>query len=545
MAKFDYKKWVTENKHGKLNEQAGSATVQIKNCNSSSTTTLCLPNASNYSIGHQFKHQTAQGVKTGFLQSVTQQGCSAGQGGFYSNINIIEDPYVGACANNNITPDIPDTGGPTPTGSVDTETMCVGCEMVPNTNGLTLPGSTYAPQFVASGEVSTVAYSSLGFQVNGGNGPSPSGYCGGNEPFSPFSVVGSNDFANNITSICAASASMYDSPEEPIEEEIMCVGCEMVPNTNGLTLPSYNGGTYTPQFVASGEVATIPYSSLDYQVNGGNGPLSTGYCGAMEFSPFSVVGSNDFADNVTSICASSGSMYGSPEPIEEPTGSFGTTGNYTVFDYPSGWEVTQWTVEFVEMVLDHPNPCNFLQGRINNFSNKLQGDIGPLQQNLLMQKLAVCEELLILTGCNNLQEQSKKYKLDPKAVDVLKKMTSRLKGLSSKGKRIKRRNEDQISKLKNIIRETILELQEIENVSGQSCYYTNSGGAEENQDPNYCAQAGQPCTSGSDTERCICDCTGGSNPGVLRKPSKGIKRAPKRVAISNPTRGIRGKRLKK
>jgi hypothetical protein len=88
---------------------------------------------------------------------------------------------------------------------------------------------------------------------------------------------------------------------------------------------------------------------------------------------------------------------------------------------------------------------------------------------------------------------------------------------------------NQISKLKNIIRETILELQEIENVGGQSCYYTNSGGAEENQDPNYCAQAGQPCTSGSDTERCICDCTGGSNPGVLRKPSK----------------GIRGKRLKK
>ena len=392
MAKFDYKKWVTENKHGKLNEQAGSATVQIKNCDSNSSTTLCLPNASNYSIGHQFKYQTAQGVKTGFLQSIVQQGCSAGQGAIYDNISIIEDPYVGACANNNITPDIPDTGGPTPTGSVDTETMCVGCEMVPNTNGLTLPsysGGTYTPSFVASGEVLTIAYGDL--DINSYSFPDPtvnSGYCGymdggTNQYYSKFAVPGgsfNNGFADNVTSICAASASMYGSPEEPIEEptgsvdtEIMCIGCEMVPNTNGLTLPSYSGGTYTPSFVASGEVATIPYNSLDYQVNGGNGPYSSGYCGAMEpFSGFSVVGSNDFADNVTSICAASGSMYGSPEePIEEPTGSFGTTGNYTVFDYPSGWEVTQWTVEFVEMILDHPNPCNFLQGRVNNFLNQL------------------------------------------------------------------------------------------------------------------------------------------------------------------------------
>ena len=105
---------------------------------------------------------------------------------------------------------------------------------------------------------------------------------------------------------------------------------------------------------------------------------------------------------------------------------------------------------------------------------------------------------------------------------------------------------NQISKLKNIIRETILELQEIENVSGGGkCRYTNSGGAEETGNPNYCPNLGEECEPGSDTERCICDCTGGSNPGVLRKPSKGIKRAPKRVAISNPTRGIRGKRLKK
>ena len=471
MAKFDYKKWVTENKHGKLNEQAGTMCYA---CQTPDGTGI-------YGMSRPLGAASIDGgtIITTPLSTLQQQSGYTTGGGAIANGSYIGDPNFSGissgCGLGSATgyfydqafvtgycpsvgsDDVPDTGGPTPTGSIDTE------------------------------------------------------------------------------------------PTGSVDTEIMCVGCEMVPNTNGLTLPSYGGGTYTPQFVASGEVATIPYNSLDYQVNGGNGPYSSGYCGAMEpFSGFSVVGSNDFADNVTSICAASGSMYGSPEePIEEPTGSFGTSGNYTVFDYPSGWEVTQWTVEFVEMILDHPNPCNFLQGRINNFSNQLQGDIGPLQQNLLMQKLAVCEELLILTGCNNLQEQRKKYKLDPKAADILKKIAPRLKGLSSKGKRKKRRNEDQISKLKNIIRETILELQEIENVSGQSCYYTNSGGAEENQDPNYCAQAGQPCTAGSDTERCICDCTGGSNPGVLRKPSKGIKRAPKRVAISNPTRGIRGKRLKK
>ena len=131
MAKFNYKKWVTENKHNNLNEQAGSATVKIRNCGGSSTYTLCLPNASNYDLGHQFKYQTAQGVRTGFLQSIVQQGCSAPGGGFYTNIDTIEDPYVGACANNNITPDVPDTGGPV-TGSATSSfgeslVMCFAC----------------------------------------------------------------------------------------------------------------------------------------------------------------------------------------------------------------------------------------------------------------------------------------------------------------------------------------------------------------------------------------------------------------------------------
>jgi hypothetical protein len=464
MAKFDYKKWVTENKYGKLDEQAGSATVQIRNCNNSSATTLCLPNASNYSIGHQFKHQTAQGVKTGFLQSVTQQGCSAGQGAFYNNINIIEDPYVGACATNNITPDIPDTGGPTPTGSNGGS---------PLTGSDAITGSqTYGTQ------TCYYCYQGTVVQATGSSNPEAAMYIFDSD----CNVVGENVMGDStFGSYLGAQLYMTDS--------------------------TTFGGTINPNQLTG----TTP-ASWQWTTN------------------------PDACEETTSP---TGSNSGG-----EPTGSFGTAGDYTAFDYPSGWEVTQWTVGFIDMVINHPNPCNFLQGRIDNFSGQLQGNIGPLQQNLLMQKLAVCQELFVLVGCGSLQEQSKKYKLDPKAASILKKMAPKLKGLASRSKGVKKESK-KISTLKNIIRETILELQEIENVSGQSCYYTNSGGAEENQDPNYCAQAGQPCTAGSDTERCICDCTGGSNPGVLRKPSKDIKRAPKRVAISNPTRGIRGKRLKK
>ena len=117
MAKFNYKKWITENKHGKLDEQAGSATVKLRRCNGSTTSTFCLPNASNYNIGHQFRIQTFQGAKNVFLQSVVQQGCSAPGGGNYSNVNIIEDPYVGACPNNNIIPNVPSDGSGGITGS--------------------------------------------------------------------------------------------------------------------------------------------------------------------------------------------------------------------------------------------------------------------------------------------------------------------------------------------------------------------------------------------------------------------------------------------
>ena len=140
-------------------------------------------------------------------------------------------------------------------------------------------------------------------------------------------------------------------------------------------------------------------------------------------------------------------------------GSFGTTGNYTVFDYPSGFDVTDWTANFIDMIINHPNPCNFLAQRIGQFytamGNQISFDIngnianpqdlivGPLQANMLMQKLVVCVELynMFCLG-TNLQEQSgnigqivqtaKNIKMDPKVRGIVRKAITRLRDKMSK-----------------------------------------------------------------------------------------------------------------
>ena len=143
-------------------------------------------------------------------------------------------------------------------------------------------------------------------------------------------------------------------------------------------------------------------------------------------------------------------------------GSFGTSGNYTVFDYPSGFDVTQWTASFIDMIINHPNPCNFLTQRITQFNNQLSAGVGPLQANQLMQKIAVCQELYQMVGCGGMNEQIsgvKKYKLDPKAAAVIRRMAPKLRGLASKGRGVKKESK-KISALKRIIKETLSELQE-------------------------------------------------------------------------------------
>ena len=125
-----------------------------------------------------------------------------------------------------------------------------------------------------------------------------------------------------------------------------------------------------------------------------------------------------------------------PPPDPDQEGSFGTAGNYTVFDYPPAFNPSDWTANFISMIINHPNPCNFLTQRITQFNNQLTtGNVGPLQANQLMQKIAVCQELYQMVGCGGMNEQIsgiERYKLDPKAAAVIKRMAPKLKGLASK-----------------------------------------------------------------------------------------------------------------
>ena len=131
-----------------------------------------------------------------------------------------------------------------------------------------------------------------------------------------------------------------------------------------------------------------------------------------------------------------------PDPVDPDTGeeegSFGTMGNYTVFDYPPAFNPSDWTANFIDMIINHPNPCNFLTQRITQFNTQLvTGNVGPLQANQLMQKIAVCQELFQMVGCGGMNEQIsgiKRYKLDPKAAAVIKRMAPQLRGLASRGR---------------------------------------------------------------------------------------------------------------
>ncbi len=139
-------------------------------------------------------------------------------------------------------------------------------------------------------------------------------------------------------------------------------------------------------------------------------------------------------------------------------GTFGIGTGGAGFNYPGGWDAGNWTNNFVNMILNHPNPCNFLTNQLQNFINQLFGGfngnvnfdingnitppgaaaVGVLQANLLMQKIVVVYELMGMVGCGNLEEQDvnmssiRNIKMDPKAKDALRKSADKLKGLATK-----------------------------------------------------------------------------------------------------------------
>ena len=131
------------------------------------------------------------------------------------------------------------------------------------------------------------------------------------------------------------------------------------------------------------------------------------------------------------------------------------------FNYPSGFDVVNWTTTFVSNMMNHPNPCNFLNQRYNQFLGTLQaGGIGILQTNMTYQKLAVVYFLLgnDYTGCvypspdpaitlltspvtvmpqgpnPNLQEQRGSIKIDPAALSVLRKMKNQITKIKDRGR---------------------------------------------------------------------------------------------------------------
>ena len=175
---------------------------------------------------------------------------------------------------------------------------------------------------------------------------------------------------------------------------------------------------------------------------------------------------NNKAYLINSVSPSTSAPYGTVDLSQ--TGVQGCPGEGTLgietggvgFNYPQGWDSGDWTATFVDMILNHPNPCNFLQNQFGTFLNELfagadgpvdfdiNGNITPpgaaavgvLQANLLMQKLVVIYELMGMTGCGpqNLEEQNvdkssvKNIKMDPKAKAVLRKSAGKLKGLANK-----------------------------------------------------------------------------------------------------------------
>ena len=218
-------------------------------------------------------------------------------------------------------------------------------------------------------------------------------------------------------------------------------------------------------------------------------------------------GSATGSSDTTITTTPTGSATGSGAVTGSATGSFDDygIGGGTQFSYPNNWSVTGWTNNFVNKMLAHPNPCNFLNQRYNQFGNQLQqGGMGPLQTNLVYQKFAVVHTLLELTGCglpnpnpftSLLQEQINEIKLDPAAKELLAKREReikdkiRIKGgekdLERRRRRAprrrgrKRRNENKIKKseLKNIIREEIQKhlLTEIEDCGENEGAVCNDG----------------------------------------------------------------------
>jgi len=412
MAKFDYKKWVTENKYGKINEQAGTMCYA---CQTPDGTGI---------YGKSPNPISAASINGGTiistpLSTLQQQSGYTAMGGAVMNGSYIGDP--------NFTGISSGCGGGPAIGYFYDQAFVTGfCPSVGS--GTTTTTTTPTGSATGSGAVT-------GSATGSGTTTTTTGSATGSECFycDPF--------------VYAQTQQLTPYPgSQPHSNGILCT-----PNNVPISSLPNPFDNSNPGFTFPNQVQLV-HPSMD-------GPSST----YVKWT------------NMNIGCAASASVITSTGgPTQAGTGSFDDygIGGGTQFNYPNNWSATGWTNNFVDMMLAHPNPCNFLNQRYNQFGNQLQqGGMGPLQTNLTYQKFAVVHALLGLTGCglpnpnpftSLLQEQINEIKLDPAAKQILQKREKEIRGLSRKketGKR-RRRNENKINTLKRIIKETLSELQE-------------------------------------------------------------------------------------
>ena len=293
-------------------------------------------------------------------------------------------------------------------------------------------------------------------------------------------ITPNSGFQNsNVAGVCGSvnGITYYDDENHP-----QLQNCEPVANAAPIgmkilacpchpNLPGGYGGTWMPYTDEGGAVGCMGgLLHLNNSTIGGQTPM----VGMTLENPFPTQGYGVSAV-VHAVYDPSGTY--SDVPSSTPCGSelvadfdpmtgqssdgFGI-GQGLSFDYPSGFDVVNWTTTFVSNMMNHPNPCNFLMQRYNQFLGTLQaGGIGPLQTNMTYQKLAVVYFLLgnDYTGCGypspdpaitlltspvnvspmgvanpNLQEQRGSIKIDPAALSVLRKMRNQITKIKDRGR---------------------------------------------------------------------------------------------------------------
>lgn len=208
----------------------------------------------------------------------------------------------------------------------------------------------------------------------------------------------------------------------------------------------------------------------------------------------------------------------------DPYNTFGDAGSFNFAAFAGGFVNKAKSPQ-------RANKCNFVKNQFNVLAGKVPGTKGnPTGSKYTAQLLIKMRFMILVASTPGNQELPDIYGYNSPNTggigcgsDQVSQMQSIFSSLVSEYSEVSADmfENKKISNLRNTIREELNKLKEIENVSGGGkCRYTNSGGAEETGNPNYCPSLGEECEPGSDTEKCICSCSGSK----LRNPRRPIKK---------------------